>query len=96
MNGNSQHIGAIVKDLLCAVAVMHIPVDYRHAVGQTFADSTQHAEPHVVENTKAAADIPFRVMPGRSCQCVCIVDFPGCDCLDSGCCSTHGQPCYAC
>src|ERR1043166_6080703 len=68
----------VVEDSLCPVAVMHVPIDDRHAFNvAVLLLSIPRGDSDVVKKTKPHCALIRRVMTGRTDGNECIGDFAG-------------------
>ena len=68
MRGEIQDLSVGIKDLLCAVAMMQIPIDNQDFFNIMYLSGMHCANGDIVENTKSRGISCTRVMPGRANQ----------------------------
>ena len=71
VNGDRQHIGIVIENVLSAIAVMDVPVNNRNAFCQPARLSITDRDTNIVEQAEAHSGVWERVVPRRSHQCIC-------------------------
>ena len=66
MSAEEEHTAVLIKDVLRAVAVMHVPIDDEHLVRAVFALGVAGADTDAVEQAEAHALIRSGVMAWRA------------------------------
>ena len=66
MDGNGEHVGAVIEDALRAVAVMDVDIEHGHA--PVLAAQPLGGDGGVVQEAEAARHVGISVMAGRPAE----------------------------
>ncbi len=66
MGGKIEHIRVLIEGVLCAVAVMKVPVHDQASLCRMSGHGIHGAEGHVIEKTKSHCAVSFGMMSGGS------------------------------